>query len=158
MIAFAAVVFTILVPGTLMVLVPALMLANGSPAESPPPWFHHLGWALIVPGALVVLWCVREFVVTGRGTPAPVRPPTELVIKGLYRWTRNPMYVGVVCTLLGEALLFWSLPLLVHATCTWLAMQVFTVWYEEPGLARRFGESYEVYRRRVPRWVWWLRG
>jgi protein-S-isoprenylcysteine O-methyltransferase Ste14 len=96
---------------------------------------------------------VCDFVVVGGGTPAPVAPPTTLVAAGPYRWTRNPMYVGVTATLLGEALACWSLPLLIHALCTWTTMCLFVLLYEEPALARRFGESYRAYRRTVPRWL-----
>lgn len=153
MIALGAALFTLLVPGTLTIGVPWLIVANRSDPLVDAPWFRHAGWLAVALGGLLVLRCVRDFVVIGRGTPAPVAPPTALVAAGPYRWTRNPMYVGVVGVLLGEALALWSLPLLIHALGTWTAMFLFVLLYEEPALARRFGDSYLAYRRAVPRWV-----
>lgn len=153
MIALGAVLFTLVVPGTLTIAVPLLIVANRSALPIAAPWFHHLGWMPVALGGILVLRCVYDFVVVGRGTPAPVAPPTALVAAGPYRWTRNPMYVGVVGMLLGEALALWSVPLLIHALCTWTAMFLFVLLYEEPALTRRFGDSYLAYRRSVPRWI-----
>lgn len=153
MIALGAALFTLVVPGTLTIAVPLLIIANRSDLPVAAPWFHHLGWMPVALGGILVLRCVRDFVVVGHGTPAPVAPPTALVAAGPYRWTRNPMYVGVVGVLLGEALAMWSVPLLIHALCTWTVMHLFVLLYEEPALTRRFGDSYLTYRRLVPRWI-----
>jgi protein-S-isoprenylcysteine O-methyltransferase Ste14 len=104
-------------------------------------------------GAGVLFRCIWDFAVAGRGTLAPVDPPRHLVVRGLYRYVRNPMYVGVVTILLGEALLFRSLALLCYAGIFLFVVHLFIVVYEEPALRRQFGESYENYCRRVHRWL-----
>jgi len=90
--------------------------------------------------------------VTGRGTLAPVDPPTRLVVRGPYRYVRNPMYLGVLCILTGEAWLFASSALLIYAAAVLACFYSFVVLYEEPALRRKFGESYEQYARTVHRW------
>lgn len=89
----------------------------------------------------------------GRGTLSPVDPPRELVIRGLYRYVRNPMYVGVSLIVLGEAALTRSRALLLYWAVFFAAVNVFVIGYEEPNLRRRFGESYERYTQRVGRWI-----
>src|SRR5262249_57474548 len=88
----------------------------------------------------------------GHGTPAPIAPPENLVVSGLYRHVRNPMYVAVVFALVGQALLFGSVVLLEYAGVVWLLFHVFVLGYEEPALRRRFGSSYAAYRANVRRW------
>jgi protein-S-isoprenylcysteine O-methyltransferase Ste14 len=149
----AATVYTIIVPGSLTVLVPWLVLrTNGSTLAAHSAW-QHLGWAPLALGAVLVIRCARDFVVRGHGTPAPHAAPTALVANGFYRWTRNPMYVGVLSMLLAEALLWWSSALLWYAAGTWVTMHVFVVSYEEATLRRRFGVSYAAYCATVPRWL-----
>ena len=104
-------------------------------------------------GACLSLWCVKDFVVRGRGTPAPFDPPTQLVLKGPYRYVRNPMYVGLFLVLVGEAMLYASFFVLLYALFLVAAAHIFVVFYEEPTLRRRFGESYKQYLRSVPRWL-----
>ena len=112
-----------------------------------------LGLLVMAAGAALALACVMEFVRTGLGTPAPVDPPRALVLRGPYRFVRNPMYVGMFTLLCGEALLARSLPLLGYAV-GWLALiHLVVVTYEEPTLRRQFGGEYEAYCRQVPRWV-----
>jgi protein-S-isoprenylcysteine O-methyltransferase Ste14 len=89
----------------------------------------------------------------GIGTPAPVAPPERLVIGGVYRHVRNPMYVAVLATILGQALLLGRLVLLTYAAVLWLVFASFVRFYEEPTLRSRFGEDYEAYRRAVPAWL-----
>jgi protein-S-isoprenylcysteine O-methyltransferase Ste14 len=96
---------------------------------------------------------VREFVVVGRGTPAPVAPPEALVVSGLYRWVRNPMYVGVLCWLAALALFFASGAIALYAAVVFAGFNAFVMGYEEPALRRRFGAAYERYCRSVPRWL-----
>ena len=147
-------VFTVLVPGTVTVLVPYGLLEwklEWSSLET-----RHLGWLglpLVALGALGLLWCAWHFAVTGRGTPAPLDPPKLLVVRGLYRVTRNPMYGSVLTILLGESLVFASWILLAYATALWCAFNLFVVLHEEPTLRKRFGPPYEEYCRRVPRWI-----
>ena len=112
-----------------------------------------LGLLLIAVGLVPLLVSIRDFAVSGRGTLAPVDPPRRLVRVGLYRHVRNPMYVGVVTALFGEALFFQSRALAIYAVVAWLAFHLFVVLYEEPHLRDTFPEDYEAYRAAVPRWI-----
>lgn len=100
----------------------------------------------------MLLRCVWDFFAVGKGTLAPVDPPKRLVVQGLYRLTRNPMYNGVLALLSGEAWFFASVALVVYTLFILVLFHLFVVLYEEPTLASRFGESYQAYRRAVPRW------
>jgi protein-S-isoprenylcysteine O-methyltransferase Ste14 len=113
-------------------------------------------WALIplAAGVGLLLWCVREFYVTGRGTLAPWAPPQELVETGPYRFSRNPMYIAVLLLLCGWALGFRSRTLVLYAVTVMFAFQLRVVLYEEPWLARTHGETWTLYKARVPRWLW----
>ena len=112
-----------------------------------------IGLVLFIPGTLVLLWCVRDFYVAGRGTLAPWKPPETLVTVGLYRMSRNPMYVGVLLILCGWALGFVSRTLWLYAAAVAVAFHLRVVLFEEPWLSRRHGAAFEAYRARVPRWV-----
>jgi protein-S-isoprenylcysteine O-methyltransferase Ste14 len=112
-----------------------------------------LGLLIIGLGAILLATCVWEFARSGRGTLAPVDPPRVLVVRGLYRYVRNPMYLSVTAIVLGEALLSKSGALLVYWAVWFLAANIFVRAYEEPTLRRRFGSSYEAYAHRVGRWV-----
>ena len=101
---------------------------------------------------MVLLRCVWDFFATGKGTLAPIDPPRFLVVQGLYRFTRNPMYNGVVALILGEAGLFRSVALVEYALLVLVLFHLFVVLYEEPALESQFGEAYRAYRRAVPRW------
>ena len=147
-------IFTVLVPGTVTVLVPYLLLSSGFELFSIEiSIFRFLGLVPILLGTLMYLSCAWDFTFVGKGTPAPIDPPKELVVRGLYRFVRNPMYAGVALVLFGEAVLFQSGMLFVYAALVLLGFHLFVVCYEEPTLRRKFGESYEQYCRRVPRWV-----
>ena len=137
-----------LLPGTVTVVVPWLILRSSG--QHPPRW---LGLALVAVGAAILFRCIWEFAVTGRGTLAPIDPPTRLVVNGLYRYVRNPMYVGVLLILAGEAWVFWSGGLAIYAGGFFAVANLFIVVHEEPALRRTFGESYAEYMRTVPRWV-----
>jgi len=104
-------------------------------------------------GTLLLLWCVREFYVAGRGTLAPWAPPKHLVTTGPYRVTRNPMYVGVITILIGWCVLWDSRTLLIYALIVVCAFHVRVLLAEEPWAARNFGAEWEAYRARVPRWL-----
>jgi protein-S-isoprenylcysteine O-methyltransferase Ste14 len=108
---------------------------------------------LIALGLLLVVSTVRLFATVGRGTLAPWDPTERLVVRGPYRYVRNPMISGVLCILLGEAVLFGSLPLLLWFAVVLAVNAVYLPLVEEPGLQRRFGEDYERYRTHVPRWI-----
>lgn len=123
-----------------------------------PPLFdgdasRWIGVLLILAGAAVVIESFARFALKGHGTPAPVAPTRQLVVSGLYRHVRNPMYVGVVSAILGQALWFGSVALLKYAAALWAGFFLFVLLYEEPALKRQFGAEYEAYRRHVPRWL-----
>ena len=111
------------------------------------------GMILVAIGTMIALWCVFTFVFIGKGTPAPFDPPRKLVIRGPYRFVRNPMYIGAGMTLAGAALFYESLSILFYTGLFFLITHLFVVFYEEPTLRRTFGVDYEAYRRRVGRWV-----
>jgi protein-S-isoprenylcysteine O-methyltransferase Ste14 len=115
--------------------------------------WRALGIALIATGALMVLRCDFDFVTRGKGTPAPPAAPLYLVTNTLYRWTRNPMYVGMLLVLAGEAALFGNMALAIYWAAAGLGFHLFVILYEEPHLTRIFGESYRNYCAQVPRWL-----
>ena len=101
----------------------------------------------------MLVWCFWDFLAKGKGTPAPMDPPRELVVSGLYKYVRNPMYVGVLFVILGHFLWFGFWNLLMYAALVFLAFNAFVIFYEEPNLKQRFGVAYEGYLKRVPRWI-----
>jgi protein-S-isoprenylcysteine O-methyltransferase Ste14 len=117
-----------------------------------------LGGLLIAAGWAILLWCTRDFVRRGRGTPAPHDPPRALVTAGLYGVVRNPMYVGVLLAIGGIALRHWSARALLYGAFVALAFHLRVLLYEEPRLARDFGAAWAAYRRAVPRWIPTWRG
>jgi len=145
------ILFTILVPGSVLVVIPWWLL-DGFPQLQ----FGALtlcGIAMIAAGAAIYFRCAWEFAVRGLGTPAPIAPTKFLVTTALHRYVRNPMYIGVFGVILGEAAAFHSLRLLTYAAFLCVPVELFVVFYEEPTLRRQFGDSYEEYRRAVPRWI-----
>ena len=128
-------IFTVLAPGTVGVYVPQV-LRRGSGDHAAPSLFADAWLALFFCGAGIYLWCAYDFAVKGLGTPAPIDRPRVLVVKGLYRFTRNPMYIGVAAML-----------------AVLLGFHVFVRLYEELTLRRLFGAQYEGYCRAVPRWL-----
>jgi protein-S-isoprenylcysteine O-methyltransferase Ste14 len=143
-------IFTVFVTGTVTVYVPYRLLPGGNLDVGAA---RYAGIPLIALGAMVYLWCAWSFAVEGLGTPAPIDPPKRLVARGPYRHVRNPMYIGVLNVLLGEALLFHSLRVLEFALFAFIASHLFVVLYEERALRRKFGAEYEDYCRVVPRWI-----
>lgn len=128
----------------------------GAGGVTRPPVFGPAGVAgaaLAIFGAVVALWCIFTFVFVGRGTPAPFDPPRRLVVRGPYRFVRNPMYVGSGLALAGAAIVYRSLPLLGYLLFLWAAVHALVIWYEEPNLTRLFGADYDAYRRNVSRWL-----
>jgi protein-S-isoprenylcysteine O-methyltransferase Ste14 len=115
--------------------------------------FRILGALLIAVGLPMLLDSFARFAIQGLGTPAPVLPTRHLVVSGLYRYVRNPMYVGVSATVFGQGLLFGDVRLLIYGFFVWLAFYVFVFGYEEPKLKKTFGEEYLEFSRNVPRWI-----
>jgi protein-S-isoprenylcysteine O-methyltransferase Ste14 len=130
----------------------AIPIVIGTQADRP---VRHLATALTVltVGTLLLLWCVREFYVSGRGTLAPWDPPARLVTSGPYRLSRNPMYLGVLTILAGWCVLWGSRTLLYYALGTLGVFYLRVLLAEEPWAARRFGAEWQAYRARVPRWL-----
>ena len=114
---------------------------------------HLLAAVLIALGAALLGWCILDFARRGRGTLSPVDPPKELVVQGLYRYVRNPMYLSVLTIVLGEILFTRSIPLLVYWLGFFGAANLFVMGYEEPYLRGQFGDSYDRYTRTVGRWI-----
>jgi protein-S-isoprenylcysteine O-methyltransferase Ste14 len=122
-------------------------------ADSQPLALRILGVIVLVAGAALVLETTARFALQGRGTPAPWAPPERFVERGSYRFVRSPMYLGVILLIVGQALLLGREILFAWAAVAWLIFELSLVLWEEPGLRRRFGASYDDYRRRVRRWV-----
>jgi protein-S-isoprenylcysteine O-methyltransferase Ste14 len=145
-------------PGMVAFLIPLALAWSESARRGAPLWpvgasLWPGGALLVVAGASLLLWCVREFYVAGRGTLAPWSPPRKLVTSGPYRFTRNPMYIGVAVVLLGWAALFRSRMLLIYTAGFAIAVGLRVVLAEEPWARRTFGADWEEYRARVPRWL-----
>jgi protein-S-isoprenylcysteine O-methyltransferase Ste14 len=117
------------------------------------PTGRPLGYLLVVVSAVVVVESFCRFALKGLGTPAPIAPTTHLVVSGLFRYVRNPMYVGVVAAVLGQALILGRSVLVQYAVLLWAAFFAFVVLYEEPALQHRYGASYTEYRSNVRRWL-----
>src|SRR5439155_24397615 len=111
------------------------------------------GMSLVTIGTAIAFCCVFTFVFIGKGTPAPFDPPRKLVIRGPYRFVRNPMYIGAGMTLAGAALFYQSLSIFIYTCLFFLITHLFVGLYEEPTLRRTFGDEYEAYFRRVRRWI-----
>jgi protein-S-isoprenylcysteine O-methyltransferase Ste14 len=147
-------IFTVLVPGTFTVLVPCLILPSDlSLFTLKIGWHRFIGWAPLILGGLAYLRCARDFTISGKGTPAPIDSPTEMVVRGLYRVVRNPMYIGISLLWLGVAMPFESGALLIYAVSAMVIFHVFVRYYEEPALRQKFGIAYERYCGSVPRWI-----
>ena len=142
--------FTLVVPGTVAGFGPH-WIASGA-AMRPGP-FVAVASLLFALGAAIYAWCVWDFATFGRGTPAPIDAPKQLVVRGLYRFSRNPMYVGVLTVISGWVALYATPALVVYAVAVFCAFQSFIVLYEEPHLEREFGDTYVAYKRRVGRWL-----
>jgi len=143
----------VLVPGIVAVLLPWAL--TGWQSRSPSAPLQVAGLVLVLAGSAVLLHAFARFVVEGLGTPAPVAPTERLVVGGLYRHVRNPMYIAVAATIVGQALILGRPGLLVYAAAFGVVVGAFVHGYEEPTLAARYGEQYEAYRRAVP--AWWPR-
>jgi protein-S-isoprenylcysteine O-methyltransferase Ste14 len=148
--AIGSLLFLVAAPGVVAGLVPWLL--TGWRTTHPPLPVAVLGAALVLAGTAVLVHAFARFVVEGRGTPAPIAPTDRLVVGGLYRYVRNPMYVAVGAIIAGQALLLGRPPLLAYAALFWFVVAAFVRLYEEPALSARYGAQYAEYRRAVPAW------
>jgi protein-S-isoprenylcysteine O-methyltransferase Ste14 len=159
MVLIRAITYATLFIGFLLVYLPAQMLSTAGvvrPSRLGPT--QLTGMVVAAAGAAIALWCILSFVVLGRGTPAPFDPPRRLVVRGPYRYVRNPMYLGAGLALAGAALFYETGRLWAYAGAFLVLMHLFVVLYEEPTLRQAFGEDYEAYCRRVHRWRPNMRG
>jgi len=145
--------FLVVAPGVVAGLMPWLLTDHYSKPLSVVPGFVATGSVLVVGAAAILLHAFARFALEGLGTPAPVAPTAKLVVGGIYRHVRNPMYVAVLAIILGQVLIFSSWAVLVYGIVAGAAMVSFVKLYEEPTLARRYGAEYETYRRAVPAWL-----
>lgn len=148
--AIGSVLFLAVAPGVVAGVVPWVL--TGWRSASAPLWLEALGWLAIAAGSAVLLEAFARFVLEGVGTPAPAAPTEKLVIGGLYRYVRNPMYLAVAAVILGQAAVLGRWLLVVYALAFGATVWSFVHWYEEPTLRRQFGTQYENYLRTVPGW------
>jgi len=147
-------VFLVLAPGTLAVYVPWTFTRwHVSPPLLGFLPFRVVGAVLIALGLPVLLDSFARFAIQGLGTPAPIAPPKHLVVTGLYRYVRNPMYVAVVSLIFGQGLLFGSVGVLEYGMVVWLGFHIFVLVYEEPTLRAKFGDEYKEFCANVRRWL-----
>jgi len=149
-----SVVFAIIAPGTVAVLVPWWLTRW----HFRPPFlgfvgFRYLGAALVLAGLPVLIDSFARFALQGVGTPAPFFPTRHLVVTGLYRYVRNPMYLAVLSLVLGQAFLFGNVDTLIYGLLVCLGFSLFVLLYEEPTLRRTYGAEYDEYCGNVPRWL-----
>lgn len=151
--------FLLLAPGTVVLLVPWWLTGwRMGPALLGVGAVRVAGAALCLAGAAALLDSFARFALRGLGTPAPVLPARRLVVSGLYRHVRNPMYVAVVAAVVGQGLLLGDLRVIAWGLLLWIAFHLFVVGYEEPTLRGSFGDEYETFRANVPRWIPRVRG
>jgi protein-S-isoprenylcysteine O-methyltransferase Ste14 len=151
MTALKSLLFLIVAPGMVAGYIPLALLRQGLQIET--GILACLAFPLWLVGWCILLWSFWNFLREGRGTPAPVDAPKELVTVGFYRYMRNPMYAGIVLILTGYFLWFGYWSLLIYTLIVFGIVHLFITLYEEPALKRKFGSSYEEYLRQVPRWV-----
>ncbi len=144
--------FTLLVPGTAGVLIPLRIAARPIPAPTWEVW-SIVGLVLLAAGAGGYFWCLWEFALTGRGTPAPIDPPRHLVVRGANRFVRNPFYVSVLTVVLGWTVYLHSVQVFLYVIVLAGIFHLYVVVVEEPTLQQRFGDSYAHYRHTVRRWL-----
>ena len=149
-----AIVYATAFVGLLLVYVPSRLLAESGIVRPPVLGTPQIaGMITTAIGAALAFWCILAFVFVGKGTAAPFDPPRRLVIAGPYRFVRNPMYIGAIVAMIGVAVSYGSLSILIYAGFIFLATHLFVIAYEEPVLRQTFGEEYEGYCRQVRRWM-----
>ncbi len=137
----------LLLPCVVAGLIPWLLAPEGS--IRPFGW----SWSVLLAGMVILVWCVRDFYVAGKGTLAPWAPPQKLVTTGLYRYTRNPMYIGVLTIVLGWSLLTGYWPMTAYFLVLAIIFHLRVLYYEEPQMRKRFPEEWESYAGKTPRWI-----
>lgn len=147
--------FTILQPGMVAGLIPWFIARRAFADTFAIPFGigQYLGITITAIGAGITLHCIARFAIEGRGTLSPADPTRQLVLHGLYRFTRNPMYIGVTLTLVGEAVFTGSASLWIYSGSIFAVFNIYIIYWEEPRLRKDFGSSYEAYCRRVRRWL-----
>jgi protein-S-isoprenylcysteine O-methyltransferase Ste14 len=146
---FRALLAFLVLPGMASIIAPPLI-------SQVDPWRGQMwlpGFAVMLAGAFVLLWCVRDFYVSGKGTVAPWSPPKHLVVVGLYRFVRNPMYLGVLLLVVGWSLFLSSPAVALYAGVLALVFHIRVITYEERWLESQFAEAWHVYKNAVPRWL-----
>jgi protein-S-isoprenylcysteine O-methyltransferase Ste14 len=144
-------IFLIIAPGMMAGFIPLAFFRNGPQTQT--GIFSYLALPFWAVGIAILLWSFWDFAQRGLGTPAPIDPPKRLVMEGLYRYTRNPMYVGVLLVILGHFLWSGYWVLMAYGGLFFIATHLFIVLYEEPHLKKTFGADYDEYCRRVSRWI-----
>jgi protein-S-isoprenylcysteine O-methyltransferase Ste14 len=147
--------FTILQPGVVAGLIPYLVIGNqwDDVFVSRPGFPQYAAVILFATGFIILLNCIYRFASEGRGTLSPLDPTRKLVMKGLYKYSRNPMYIGVILMLIAEAILFRSVTLWIYSAIVFSAFNLFILLHEEPRMRRDFGDVYLDYCRKVRRWI-----
>lgn len=143
-------IFTVLQPGIVAGYVPYLILKSDYTEGG--VFLKLTGGLIGLCGLIIMLMCINRFTLEGEGTLSPADPTKQLVINGLYQYSRNPMYVGVMGILIGETIFFKNYTLLLYAVCIFIAFNLFIILREEPRLKRDFGDAYLAYCKRVRRW------
>lgn len=149
--AVGSLLFLAVAPGVVAGLLP-WWLTGWDSAGAVPVAVSAAGWVLLAAGVAVLLHAFARFVVEGLGTPAPIAPTERLVVGGLFRYVRNPMYLAVAATIVGQAMILGRPGLLLYAVAFGVIVFAFVRFYEEPALTRQFGAEYDAYRRAVPGW------
>ena len=148
MLFLRALIAFLILPTTVGGVLPWIILPNDQWRTRSVP----LGWPVLLLGLTVLLWCVRDFYVLGKGTLAPWDPPKNMVVVGLYRYVRNPMYIGVLGTVVGWSMIAGSPLMAAYAATVAIAFHLRVIFYEEPTLARMFGDEWTRYCNSVNRW------
>jgi len=153
LLAIKVLLFTVFVPGSVIFYFPYSFITKaGAHLQMSNPILFIPAILSILVGSATYILCAWDFAVNGKGTPAPIDPPKNLVVSGLYRYTRNPMYQGVIMLLVAESMLFPNSGLIFYALSIAAVFHLFVVFHEERALAKRFGDVYLDYCRQVPRW------
>jgi protein-S-isoprenylcysteine O-methyltransferase Ste14 len=149
-----SVLFLVVAPGTVVGLLP-WWISKWKVQPTPSGFWtiQFLGVLILAGSIMVLLEAFARFALQGIGTPAPVAPTRHLVVTGLYRYVRNPMYVAVVSAVLGQSMILGNLSLVLYAALSWLVTHLFVLSYEEPTLRKNFGDEYAEFCANVPRWI-----
>lgn len=146
-------IFILAAGGLVVILIPSFLISHWELVASNLGAVKYLGLFLAGLGSVFYLWCAYQFSYYGKGTPAFFDPPQKFVGSGLYRFTRNPMYISLIAIVLGEAIFFGSTILLIYSASLFIYFHLFVIYYEEPHLRKVFGQEYQEYCKNVKRWL-----